>query len=206
MNILRGSDFFIRKLHSLLGVIPVGAFVVLHIWGNSYAWQGPDAYDRHLEALRRTPYFQLAEVGLILLPLVFHAFYGLVVTFRTRNNLDRYPFPRNWHFWFQRVTGIVTLLFVSHHVAAFRLNELWGAPAASFEQVATSLDNPILLAFHIIGVVSASYHLANGLWLFGVNWGLLVGARAQQAAMRVLMLFFVVLSVIGVNALRGFLV
>lgn len=206
MNVLRGSDFFIRKLHSLLGVIPVGTFVVLHIWGNSFSQRGPEAYDRHLESLRALPYYQLAQVGLILLPLVIHAFYGLVITFKARNNLDRYPFPRNWHFWFQRVTGIVTLFYIAFHVSIFRLNELLGAPTASFEQVATALGNPFVLAAHIIGVVSASYHLANGVWLFGVNWGILVGARAQQAAMRVLMLFFVVLSVMGINALRGFLV
>lgn len=203
---LRGSHFFVRRLHSLLGVIPVGAFVALHIWGNAYAWQGAEAYDTHLENLRGLPYFALAEVGLIWLPLVFHAFYGAVVIFEARNNLDRYPYLRNWHFWFQRVTGLVTLVFIGYHVFNFRLNELLGAPTAGFDKVATALADPAVLGFHIVGVVSASYHLANGLWLFGVNWGLLVGPRAQRLASRLLTLFFVILAVIGVNALRAFVV
>lgn len=205
MQILGGSHFFVRKLHSLTGVVPVGAFLALHLWGNSYAAYGPDAYDAHLNNLRALPYFPLAEVALILLPLVFHAFYGVVVTFEARNNLDRYPFPRNWHFWFQRVTGLWTLAFILYHVSTFRLNELLGAPTASFEKVATALSNPFILAFHLVGVISASYHLGNGLWLFGVNWGILVGPRAQRTAANVSWLFTIVLSIVGVNALRAFL-
>lgn len=195
-----------RRLHSLLGVIPVGAFVALHIWGNAYAWRGAEAYDAHLDNLRALPYFPLAEVGLIWIPLVFHAFYGVVVTFEARNNLERYPYLRNWHFWFQRVTGLVTLAFIGYHSFSFRLNELLGDPTASFDKVATALADPAALAFHIVGVVSASYHLANGLWLFGVNWGILVGPRAQRLASRLLMLFFVVLAIIGVNALQAFVI
>lgn len=205
LPILRGSHFFVRKLHSLTGVVPVGAFVVLHLWGNSFAALGPEAYDTHLDNLRALPYFPLAEVALILLPLVFHAFYGVVVTFEARNNLDRYSFPRNWHFWFQRVTGLVALAFILYHVSTFRLNELLGAPAASYEKVATALSNPFILAFHLVGVVSVSYHLGNGLWLFGVNWGILAGPRAQRTAANLSWLFTIVLSIIGVNALGAFL-
>lgn len=195
-----------RRFHSLLGVIPVGAFVALHIWGNAYAWRGAEAYDAHLDNLRALPYFPLAEVGLIWIPLIFHAFYGVVVTFEARNNLERYPYLRNWHFWFQRVTGLVTLAFIGYHTFSFRLNELLGAPTASFDKVTTALADPAALAFHIVGVVSASYHLANGLWLFGVNWGILVGPRAQRLASRLLMLFFVVLAIIGVSALQAFVI
>lgn len=205
MRVLRGSHFHARKVHSLLGVIPVGVFVVLHLWGNSFALGGRQVYDRHLEGLRGLPYFPLAEVALILLPLLIHAAYGLVITFRARNNLDRYPFPRNWHFWFQRVTGLVALAFLAYHVTAFRLNELLGAPTASFQKVSAALSNPFVLAFHLVGVVSVSYHLGNGLWLFGVNWGILVGPRAQRVAAHLAWLFAIALSVVGVNALRAFL-
>ncbi len=205
MRLLRGSHFYARKVHSLFGVVPVGAFVVLHLWGNSFARQGPEVYDAHLNGLRRLPYYPLGEVGLILLPLLIHAAYGLAITFRARNNLDRYPFPRHWHFWFQRVTGLVALAFILYHVTTFRLNELLGAPTASFEKVATALSDPLVLAFHLVGVVSVSYHLGNGLWLFGVNWGLLVGPRAQRVAAHLAWLFTVALSVMGVNALLAFL-
>ncbi len=32
--------FLIRKLHSLAGVIPLGVFLLEHLFLNSYAWRG----------------------------------------------------------------------------------------------------------------------------------------------------------------------
>lgn len=205
MQILRGSHHFVRKLHSLLGVLPVGLFVVWHLYANSMALKGPEAYDRFIETMRSVPYLPAIEVAVIFLPIILHAFYGLVITFEARNNLDRYPYARNWFFWLQRVTGLITFAFIGYHAYTMRLSELFGAPAASFQRMSTFLHDPFILGFYIVGVVSASYHLANGLWLFGVNWGLLIGPRAQRVATGVTNLFFILLSVMGVNALRAFL-
>lgn len=205
MRILSGSHFYVRKAHSLTGVVPVGIFVTWHLYINSLSLRGPDAYDRLIRTMRSIPYLPIIEVAVIFLPLVLHAYYGLVITFEARNNLDRYPFARNWYFWFQRVTGLVTLAFIIYHVATMRLSGLLGAPAASFDRMAAQLSHPLILGFYVTGVVSATWHLANGLWLFGVNWGILVGPRAQRMAARLATLFFIILAVVGVNALRGFL-
>lgn len=206
MNIVRGSHFFVRKLHSLTGVVPIGAFVALHLWGNAFAQFGPERYNEHLDNLRSLPYYGVGEILLIWIPLVIHAFYGLVVTFEARNNVDRYPFARNWYFWFQRVTGLITFAFIAYHTATQRLNELFGAPTASFEKVREAISDPLILGFYIVGVVSATWHLSNGLWLFGVNWGILVGPRAQRVATLVLWVVWIGLASVGVNALRAFLV
>lgn len=205
MQIIRGSHFFVRKLHSLLGVIPLGIFLTYHLLINSLAFLGPGVYDKLIEVMRGFPYLPLVELTVIFIPLVIHGFYGLVVIREARLNLDVYPFARNWYFWLQRVTGVVIFAFLAFHIGTLRLNELLGAPSASFNRVASYLQNPWMLAFYISGVVSTAFHLANGLWLFGVNWGILVGPRAQRIATRVIMLLFIALSVIGVNDLRAFL-
>ena len=52
-----------------------------------------------------------------------------------------------------------------------------------------------MLAFYIIGVVAASFHLANGMWSFCVSWGITVGPKAQRISTYVWMILFVILSI-----------
>ena len=40
----QGNSFFFRKLHSLLGVVPLGAFLLEHLLSNFEALKGPIAY------------------------------------------------------------------------------------------------------------------------------------------------------------------
>lgn len=199
------TSFALRKLHSLFGVIPVGVFLLWHLFANSVALSGPQAYDRLVETMRHLPYLPAIEALFIYLPLGLHALYGLFATFRARNNLGSYPYLRNFYFLLQRVTGLITFAFLGYHIYLFRLSELFGRERVSFELVRESLQSPPVLAFHLVGVVSAAFHLANGLWLFAVNWGLVPGPRAQRQLTRALELFFVLLSAVGLNALRAFL-
>ncbi|MBX6378670.1 MAG: succinate dehydrogenase, partial [Clostridia bacterium] len=55
------SNFFIRKLHSLLGVVPVGVFLVFHLVANSLANRGPESYNNMIAFLRSTPYLLWVE-------------------------------------------------------------------------------------------------------------------------------------------------
>ena len=48
----QGNSFLWRKLHSLLGVIPIGAFLVEHLLSNFEALKGPAAYAANIAALR----------------------------------------------------------------------------------------------------------------------------------------------------------
>ena len=40
----QGNTFILRKLHSLLGIIPIGAFLLEHLLSNFEALKGPAAY------------------------------------------------------------------------------------------------------------------------------------------------------------------
>ncbi len=183
----------------------MGAFVALHLWGNAYAWRGAAAYDRHLEALRQVPYYHAFLVLFVLLPLLFHAAYGVIITFFARLNLRAYPFPRHTAFWLQRASGLLALAFIVYHVVTVRASVLFTGETATYERVAASLAHPGVLAFYALGVLAVGYHLANGLWLFAVLWGLAVGPRAQRTAARAAAVVFVLVAVVGLNDLRAFL-
>ena len=63
------------------------------------------------------------------------------------------------------------------------------------------LSNPFMLVFYIVGVVSATFHLANGLWSFCVTWGIARSPRSQKIVSYITIVIFLILSVIGIQAL-----
>lgn len=66
------------------------------------------------------------------------------------------------------------------------------------------VDNPLMLVFYILGIVSAAFHLANGLWSFLVSWGITQSNKSQRIATYVTLLIFVVLAIVGVAAILAF--
>ena len=42
----------------------------------------------------------------------------------------------------------------------------------NFDMMAEIFSNPFMIAFYVVGVISAIFHFANGLWSFAVSWGL----------------------------------
>lgn len=106
-------------------------------------------------------------------------------------------------FVLQRITGIITLIFVSWHVWQTRIAAQMGAEV-NFDMMADILSSPIMLGFYIVGVLSTIFHFSNGLWSFAVTWGITVSPRSQRIATFVTMGVFVVLSYVGLRAILAF--
>ena len=70
--------------------------------------------------------------------------------------------------------------------------------------VAEIVDNPLMLVFYIVGILSATFHLANGIWSFLVSWGITQSKSSQKVATYITMIFFVILSIMGVAAILAF--
>lgn len=86
--------FLLRRLHSLLGLLPVGAFLIFHLWENSQSRLGAEHYNREVAAaLQGMNYLPFLEILLIALPLLFHAVYGLVIVRQGRPVLGATPMP-----------------------------------------------------------------------------------------------------------------
>ncbi len=196
-------EFFYRRLHSLLGVIPVGLFLTQHLVVNHFATKGPEAFNGASNFMENLPFKWFLETFIIFLPLLFHAIYGLYIAFTAKNNVSRFGFFRNWMFALQRVTGVITLIFLAWHVWETRIAAARGAEV-NFDMMANILSNPIMLAFYIVGIVSAIFHFANGLWAFCVSWGITVSPRSQRISTYVTVGIFVALSIVGIRALLAF--
>lgn len=114
-------SFNTRRLHSLLGVIPVGLFLLEHLVVNYFATKEATSFDNAADFMGNLPFRYILEAVVIFIPLYFHAIYGLYITFTAKNNTSRYGYFRNWMYLLQRVTGVITLIYVSWHVWETRI-------------------------------------------------------------------------------------
>jgi succinate dehydrogenase / fumarate reductase cytochrome b subunit len=203
----QGSSFVLRRLHSLSGIIPVGAFLFEHILiSNSTAISGPDAYARQVSFLANLPLVFFLELFGIWLPILFHGLYGFYIWFRGDGNTLAYPWTGNWMYTAQRWTGGIAFVYILWHTYTMRFtgNDLHENPAASFAKVQAEVHDPWLLAFYVVGLICASWHFAYGIWLFAAKWGFVSGDKAQQRLLRVCLAFFMLLSVVGLISLYTF--
>ncbi len=196
-------EYFNRKLHSLLGVIPIGIFLIQHLVVNHFATRGASAFNQASHFMESLPFRYALEIFIIFIPILYHAIYGLYIAFQARNNTSRYGFFRNWMFVLQRISGVVLLIFIAWHVWETRIAAAFGAEV-SYDMMADIFSNPFMIAFYIVGVVAATFHFANGLWSFAVSWGITVTPRSQQIATYVTIAVFFVLTFIGIRAILAF--
>lgn len=188
--------FFNRKLHSLLGVIPVGIFLIQHLFINHFILYGEDKFNAAAHFMESLPLRIFLETFLIYLPLLYHAIYGLYIALQAKHNVLNYGHFRNWMFLWQRITGIFLIIFIAWHVWETRVAAAFGAEVNA-QMMVSILDSNIMIAFYILGVVAAAFHFANGMWSFCVSWGVTVGPKAQRISTYIWMVVFAILAIGG---------
>lgn len=199
------KHFLIRKLHSLFGIIPVGLFLLEHLFTNSFALKGAEAFNEKVEFFQSLPYLLAIETLFIFLPIVFHGVYGLWIYYQGESNVSRYGYFRNWAYFVQRLSGLITFIFIVYHVYITRLSALFFGQEVSFAAMHQSLANPLMVVFYTVGLVAATYHFTNGIWAFLVSWGFTIGPKAQRISGFVCNGIFVVITFVGLNALLAFI-
>jgi len=178
----KGHDYFWRRLHSLTGIVPIGAFLVEHIVSNYEAVNGPLAYAQQVKFLNGLPLVRILEWCFIFIPLLYHALYGVFIAIRGRSNVNVYPWAGNWGYYMQRVTGIIALLYIGYHVWTQRFSgvNLPEHPGAAFHKVRVELSHPLILAVYVIAMIATCWHFAYGIWLFAAKWGITPGNKARK--------------------------
>src|SRR5699024_11762355 len=97
-HIVKHREFFNRRLHSLLVVVPIGLFVVQHLIINHFAVYGEESFNTAAGFMGSLPFVLVLEIFVIYLPILFHAVLGVYIVFVTKSNTTRYGFFRNWMF------------------------------------------------------------------------------------------------------------
>jgi succinate dehydrogenase / fumarate reductase, cytochrome b subunit len=195
-----GTEFWLRRLHSLMGLFPLSLFLVFHLVINNSAIKSPEAFNTVVNMLRSLPYLELIEISILGIPILFHGLYGLIITPKfARSNLGAYSQVHNWTYYFQRITGIVIFVFIAVHVWQFRFNE-----DLDFEGVAMVLREPVWAIAYFVGILATVYHFANGLWNFLISWGITIGKKAQTVSGYICGSIGLIVFAIGCSALWAF--
>jgi len=205
-----------KRIHSFVGVVPLGVYVVLHLARNVSTLAGPQAFD---EAVRRTwshPVNYLWVALLVYLPLLFHAGYGFWLVLKSdHTNVFRHFNLENVRFAFQRLSALGVLGFLFAHIFLTRVQVAFGwlqddkinpSGQVTYDYFATHMTDwskgtAIVYALGILGV---AYHLANGISTFGISWGITIGKKSIQRTQIVALLFGLFILALGYAAVVGF--
>ena len=196
--------------------MPLGLFLLEHFYTNSKALSattGAADFNNAVRDLQSIPYILFVEIGGIFIPLIYHAVYGLVITMEARPNNLNYPYPRNWFYTIQRITGLILFFFITFHVLNFRFGLIPGlnnisvahSPDQAFGIVSREFHMLPIFLVYMVGITATVWHFANGIWLFLVDWGITIGERAQRLTGYACIGFGIFLLLVGINAAVGFI-
>ena len=191
------KGFYSRKLHSLLGVIPLSFFLLEHMITNFSAVEhGSTGFTNAVKWINSVPLVLVLEIVGIWLPLLYHGVYGTYIAFQAKPNNGRFKHERNLRYTLQRVTGIIALVFIGWHVWETRIQVSLGN--VTHEELGNWMHNivvqPIYFTLYLIGVLAATFHFSNGLWSFMVSWGITIGPRSQRVSTYICMSLFVIVA------------
>ena len=116
----QGNSFLLRRLHSLSGIVPIGAFLLEHFISNFEAFHGPEAYGRQVAFLNSLPFVLAMEIFFIWIPILYHGLYGVYIWWRGDSNIAAYPVEGNWLYTSQRWTGIIAFIYMIQHTYYLR--------------------------------------------------------------------------------------
>lgn len=212
-------EFLIRRLHSLTGLVPVGAFMVVHLLVNASILNGASTFQKNVYQIHSLgKLLPLVEWAFIFLPIIFHAVIGVWIVYTGRSNTAVYQYSPNWRYRLQRISGMIAIVFIFFHV--FHLHgwfhaEWWKEgvaeplgmaqfrPYNAASSLAASMGGFVWPVFYFVGIVACVYHLANGIWTMGITWGVWITPEAQQTASKVCTAGGVLLLLVGLSGLAG---
>ena len=203
-NIADLKYFFWRRLHSLLGILPIGVFLLEHFFSNSYVFQGPAAFNKIVADLQGLPLVLLIEISLIAFPILFHILLGLTILYASKQNVLQYGTYRNWMYFLQRATGMIAVVFIGVHVYETRLKALFADRLVTFDYMHQYFGPFWVKIFYVVGILSVVFHFANGISTSLITWGITVSKRSQQMSAAVSWLVFVGMAVWGLKILYAF--
>jgi len=203
----QGHSFLLRRLQSLTGIVPIGAFLVEHFFSNAFAVNGPNAYNENVRFLTGLPFVFFLELFFIWIPIAYHAGYGFYVWYRGESNAGEYPWTGNWLYLAQRWTGAIAFFYMGWHVWSMRFNgvHLLTNSAAAYWKVQNEFHHPWAVVFYFVGIIAASWHFGYGIWLFAAKWGFTTGEEARRKFGYVCLLIAVVFIVVGSATMVAFL-
>jgi len=214
---LSRHEFIIRRLHSLSGLIPVGAYMVIHLLTNASVVESPATFQKAVYQIHGLPALVLIEWLFIFIPILFHAIIGVVIIKGGLPNNSSYPYGANWRYTLQRATGMIAFVFILIHVLHMHglihtdwwmeTVRSWGGgrfkPYNAASTMHDALQGLVMPVIYAVGVLSCVFHFANGVWTMGITWGVWTTPTSQRRSGKVCAALGIALAIVGLSALWG---
>ena len=219
--------YLLRRLHSLSGVVPIGAFLLFHlttnasiIWGRMLARSrfgdaGVETFQHEVNFIHSLPALQLVEWFILFIPIAFHALLGIYYATTGKGNVKAYNYQDNWRYSLQRLSGYIGVLFIFMHVTSLRFGWTYGGLMPSFDAehaastTATHFQQGgaglLMAVFYLVCVTALVFHFANGLWTAAITWGLTISVEGQKRWGYICAVVGVLLAGAGLTAVVGFM-
>jgi len=213
-SFLARHQFLIYRLFSLAGLIPVGAFLVVHLLTNAsvladVADPESGTFQSRVDMIHSLgPLLVPIEWAFIFLPMLFHAVVGFVIIANGMPNVGSYSYVGNVRYTLQRATGMIAFVFIIWHITQLHwLGEAFGGgkfdPHHATSSAAVVLRPLLVSILYAVGVLSTVFHFSNGLWTLGITWGLWTSPAAMRRANWISIVVGVLLGGAGLGALGG---
>ena len=201
------SYFITRRIHSLTGILPVGLFLVYHLYLQLYLHSGAEVYNEVINGFYDSPLAIWSLVIVVYIPLFFHAFFGIRLIFESKVQ-PSYTYFSHLLYWLQRISGVGVLLFTIAHVWNAQLGP-WvaGTWGTHFEHLSSGFADPdsglITKAVYLLGTVGAVFHFSNGINTFCMTWGIALTPKSQLRVRILSILLFIILAASAFYALSA---
>jgi succinate dehydrogenase/fumarate reductase cytochrome b subunit (b558 family) len=140
--------------------------------------------------VRGLPFWGVIEIVGIVLPLTFHALYGVKLAIQIPREAARDRYGSDGLVLAQRASGVVTFLFIGFHLWEFWAQKLLGrvGPETFYPLLTAHLSStwagiPAVAAFYLVGIGAVSFHFANGSFALARLFGMVTsdGRRRDLA-------------------------
>jgi len=194
------SSYLLRKLHSLSGIIPVGAFLAEHFWSNSAALVSAQKYNDVSQELQTIPFRPFVEWAAIFCRFVSRRVRHIHLATR---QVERIGLSLGRELALH-VSAIHRIDRICVHCVALVYRALAHARTFNVRVCGGRFVASAVSHFFVIGIVASSFHLGVGIWNFLCKWGLAATVRAQRAAGQLGALIGVTFSIVGILIVISF--
>lgn len=169
------SRLGLGRVQSLLGVLPLGSYLVFHLVDQWPALSGREVWVEH--AARHPPRMWL--LALLVAAAAVHAVLGVARLVQADGERSARRLRG-----LQALTGLLLLGFVAYHVA-----QVWApgvgahtSPRDAYDCLWRLAGEPLSLSIYLVGITAAWFHFAHGLSRAAFTWGLAVSPRGIMGA------------------------
>ncbi len=165
-----------RRLQSFSGILPLGIYLIYHLWKNWAIVRGREQWiDRVIWVSDHFGYALEILFYLFLMVHTFLAIYG-------KADADHPLLGTRGQRRTQQLSGAASLLFILYHV--YHIRPWRSGPGSSvsdsYATLWSSLPDPVNLTMYLFGMTVVYFHFTNGLSRAVVSWGLISTKRSLR--------------------------